>query len=191
MSEPEPEPPKRLKRKALTVLVLVGTAGFAAKKVASRRGGDGARDYSGARSERAGRAGARGAGSLSAEAQGGPSPRSVRPSPGSGGMARLHGPALPAGGPAPCAMTTFGRTTARALPSSVGLQPLVSEFQRAGRDGAEEASRVGRLADPDGAAELPGAHAPYEEAIRQAGGYVGGLYLAGRPTCRKPGPTSA
>ena len=44
--EPEPEPPKRLKRKALTVAVLAGTAGFAAKKVVSRRGGDGARDYS-------------------------------------------------------------------------------------------------------------------------------------------------
>ena len=47
--QPEPEPPKRRKRKAMTVLVLVGTVGFAAKKVASRRGGDGARDYSGAR----------------------------------------------------------------------------------------------------------------------------------------------
>jgi hypothetical protein len=47
--EPEPEPPKRLKRKALTVAVLAGTAGFVAKKVISRRGGDGARDYSGER----------------------------------------------------------------------------------------------------------------------------------------------
>ena len=48
--QPEPEPPKRLKRKAMTIIVLVGTAGFAAKKVASRRGGgDGARDYSAAR----------------------------------------------------------------------------------------------------------------------------------------------
>ena len=47
--QPEPEPPKRRKRKAMTVIVLVGTVGFAAKKVASRRGGDGARDYSGAR----------------------------------------------------------------------------------------------------------------------------------------------
>ena len=47
--QPEPEPPKRRKRKAMTVLVLVGTVGFAAKKVAARRGGDGARDYSGAR----------------------------------------------------------------------------------------------------------------------------------------------
>ncbi|MGZ4278730.1 MAG: hypothetical protein ACXVVU_18920 [Solirubrobacteraceae bacterium] len=45
----EPAPPKRRKRKAMTVLVLVGTVGFAAKKSASRRGGDGARDYSGAR----------------------------------------------------------------------------------------------------------------------------------------------
>jgi hypothetical protein len=50
VSEPEPEPPKRLKRKAFTVAVLVGTAGFAAKKVTSRRGGDETRDYSGARS---------------------------------------------------------------------------------------------------------------------------------------------
>jgi hypothetical protein len=49
VSEPEPEPPKRRKRKALTVAVLVGTAGLVAKKVASRRGGDGARDYSGER----------------------------------------------------------------------------------------------------------------------------------------------
>jgi hypothetical protein len=49
VSEPEPEPPKRLKRKALTVAVLAGTAGFVAKKVISRRGGDGARDYSGER----------------------------------------------------------------------------------------------------------------------------------------------
>ena len=49
VSEPEPEPPKRLKRKALTVAVLVGTAGFAAKKVIERRGGDDTRDYSGAR----------------------------------------------------------------------------------------------------------------------------------------------
>ena len=49
VSEPEPEPPKRRKRKAMTVLVLVGTIGFAAKKVAARRGGDEARDYSGAR----------------------------------------------------------------------------------------------------------------------------------------------
>jgi hypothetical protein len=49
VSEPEPEPPKRRKRKAMTVLILVGTVGFAAKKLASRRGGDGARDYSGDR----------------------------------------------------------------------------------------------------------------------------------------------
>ena len=49
VSEPEPEPPKRLKRKAFTVAVLVGTAGFAAKKIASRRGGDDTRDYSAAR----------------------------------------------------------------------------------------------------------------------------------------------
>jgi hypothetical protein len=49
VSEPEPEPPKRRKRKVMTVAVLVGTAGFAAKKVASRRGGDGPRDYSGER----------------------------------------------------------------------------------------------------------------------------------------------
>lgn len=47
--EPEPQPPKRRVRKAMTVAVLVGTAGFAAKKVISRRGGDGARDYSAAR----------------------------------------------------------------------------------------------------------------------------------------------
>ena len=44
--QPEPEPPKRRKRKAMTVLVLAGTAGFAVKKVISRRGADGARDYS-------------------------------------------------------------------------------------------------------------------------------------------------
>ena len=49
VSEPEPEPPKRLKRKAFTVAVLVGTAGFAAKKVIERRRGDDTRDYSGAR----------------------------------------------------------------------------------------------------------------------------------------------
>jgi hypothetical protein len=49
VGEPEPEPPKRRKRKALTVAVLVGTAGLVAKKAASRRGGDGARDYSGER----------------------------------------------------------------------------------------------------------------------------------------------
>ena len=49
VSEPEPEPPKRLKRKVMTVAVLGGTAGFAAKKVISRRGGDEARDYSGER----------------------------------------------------------------------------------------------------------------------------------------------
>jgi uncharacterized membrane protein YccC len=49
VSEPEPEPPKRLKRKALTVLIIVGTVGFAAKKVAARRGGDDTRDYSAAR----------------------------------------------------------------------------------------------------------------------------------------------
>jgi hypothetical protein len=49
VGEPEPEPPKRLKRKAMTVLVLVGAVGFAAKKVAARRGGDEARDYSGER----------------------------------------------------------------------------------------------------------------------------------------------
>jgi uncharacterized membrane protein YccC len=49
VSEPEPEPPKRRKRKALTVAVLVGTAGFAAKKVVAARRGDGARDYSGER----------------------------------------------------------------------------------------------------------------------------------------------
>ncbi len=49
--EPEPEPPKRRKRKALTVAVLLGTAGFAGKKIASRRGGgDDTRDYSAARS---------------------------------------------------------------------------------------------------------------------------------------------
>jgi hypothetical protein len=46
VSEPEPEPPKRRKRKVMTVAVLVGTAGFAAKKIASRRGSDAARDYS-------------------------------------------------------------------------------------------------------------------------------------------------
>jgi hypothetical protein len=46
VGEPEPEPPKRRKRKVMTVAVLVGTAGFAAKKLASRRGGDAARDYS-------------------------------------------------------------------------------------------------------------------------------------------------
>ena len=46
----EPEPPKRRKRKVMTVAVLVGTAGFAAKKIASRRGGDDTRDYSAARS---------------------------------------------------------------------------------------------------------------------------------------------
>jgi uncharacterized membrane protein YccC len=51
VSEPEPEPPKRRKRKVMTVAVLAGAAGFAAKKVvAARRGGDGARDYSGQRS---------------------------------------------------------------------------------------------------------------------------------------------
>ncbi len=49
VSAPEPEPPKRRKRKAMTVAVLVGAAGFAAKKVAARRGGDGARDFSGER----------------------------------------------------------------------------------------------------------------------------------------------
>lgn len=49
VSEPEPEPPKRLKRKALTVLIIVGTVGFAAKKVVARRGGDDTRDYSAAR----------------------------------------------------------------------------------------------------------------------------------------------
>jgi hypothetical protein len=49
VAEPEPEPPKRRKRKALTVLVLLGSAGFVAKTVAARRGGDAARDYSGAR----------------------------------------------------------------------------------------------------------------------------------------------
>ena len=49
VSEPEPEPPKRLKRKAFTVAVLVGTAGFAAKKIIARRRGDDTRDYSGAR----------------------------------------------------------------------------------------------------------------------------------------------
>jgi hypothetical protein len=47
--EPEPEPPKRRKRKAMTLVVLAGAAGFAAKKVAARRGGDGGRDYSGQR----------------------------------------------------------------------------------------------------------------------------------------------
>ena len=49
VSEPEPEPPKRRVRKAITVAVLVGTAGLAAKKFKSR-GGDGERDYSAARS---------------------------------------------------------------------------------------------------------------------------------------------
>ena len=49
VGEPEPEPPKRRKRKVMTVLVLAGTAGYVAKQVASRRGGDGARDYSGER----------------------------------------------------------------------------------------------------------------------------------------------
>ena len=49
VSEPEPEPPKRRVRKAITVAVLVGTAGLAAKKFRSR-GGDGERDYSAARS---------------------------------------------------------------------------------------------------------------------------------------------
>jgi hypothetical protein len=49
VSEPEPEPPKRRVRKAMTVAVLVGTAGFAAKKVVARRGGDDGRDYSAAR----------------------------------------------------------------------------------------------------------------------------------------------
>jgi hypothetical protein len=49
VAEPEPEPPKRRKRKALTVLVLLGSAGFVVKTVAARRGGDAARDYSGAR----------------------------------------------------------------------------------------------------------------------------------------------
>jgi hypothetical protein len=48
VSEPEPEPPKRRGRKLLTVAVLVGTAGLAAKKFKSR-GGDGERDYSAAR----------------------------------------------------------------------------------------------------------------------------------------------
>ena len=48
VSEPEPEPPKRRVRKAITVAVLVGTAGLAAKKFRSR-GGDGERDYSDAR----------------------------------------------------------------------------------------------------------------------------------------------
>ncbi|HEX6743950.1 MAG TPA: hypothetical protein VF087_07040 [Solirubrobacteraceae bacterium] len=50
VSEPEPEPPKRRKRKVMTVAVLAGAAGFAAKKIVARRGGDGARDYSGQRS---------------------------------------------------------------------------------------------------------------------------------------------
>ena len=50
VSEPEPEPPKRRKRKVMTVAVLVGTAGFAAKKIVDRRGGDDTRDYSAARS---------------------------------------------------------------------------------------------------------------------------------------------
>jgi hypothetical protein len=49
VSEPEPEPPKRRVRKAMTVAVLLGTVGLVAKKVISRRGGDGARDYSAAR----------------------------------------------------------------------------------------------------------------------------------------------
>ena len=48
VSEPEPEPPKRRVRKVLTVAVLAGTAGLAAKKFRSR-GGDGERDYSDAR----------------------------------------------------------------------------------------------------------------------------------------------
>jgi hypothetical protein len=48
VSEPEPEPPKRRVRKVITVAVLVGTAGLAAKKFRSR-GGDGERDYSAAR----------------------------------------------------------------------------------------------------------------------------------------------
>jgi hypothetical protein len=48
VSEPEPEPPKRRGRKLLTVVVLVGTAGLAAKKFKSR-GGDTERDYSAAR----------------------------------------------------------------------------------------------------------------------------------------------
>ena len=50
VSEPEPEPPKRRKRKVMTVAVLVGTAGFAAKKIVDRRGGDDTRVYSAARS---------------------------------------------------------------------------------------------------------------------------------------------
>jgi hypothetical protein len=50
VSEPEPEPPKRRKRKVMTVAVLVGTAGFAAKKIVDRRGGDDTRDYSAAHS---------------------------------------------------------------------------------------------------------------------------------------------
>jgi len=53
VSEPEPEPHKRRKRrkrKVMTVAVLVGTAGFAAKKIVDRRGGDDTRDYSAARS---------------------------------------------------------------------------------------------------------------------------------------------
>ena len=50
VSEPEPEPPKRRKRKVMTVAVLVGTAGFAAKKIVDRRGGEDTRDYSAARS---------------------------------------------------------------------------------------------------------------------------------------------
>ena len=49
VSEPEPEPPKRLKRKAFTVAVLLGTVGFTAKKIIARRRGDDTRDYSGAR----------------------------------------------------------------------------------------------------------------------------------------------
>ncbi|HEX6619140.1 MAG TPA: hypothetical protein VF024_05760 [Solirubrobacteraceae bacterium] len=50
VSEPEPEPPRRRVRKAMTIAVLAGTAGFAVKKVISR-GGDDARDYSGARAD--------------------------------------------------------------------------------------------------------------------------------------------
>ena len=42
--------PKRRKRKVMTVAVLVGAAGFAAKKIVDRRGGDDTRDYSAARS---------------------------------------------------------------------------------------------------------------------------------------------
>jgi hypothetical protein len=48
VSEPEPEPPKRRGRKLLTVAVLVGTAGLAARKFKSR-GGDTERHYSAAR----------------------------------------------------------------------------------------------------------------------------------------------